>query len=126
MTTLSAPQPVVPASIDGPRVPPKSAASSGRGARILLYLVLVLGLVLLVGPFVWMLLGAFKPQGEFLRLPPTWLPENPTLDNFQRLLSRLDFPRFFLNSAIGMTTRSPESSFEGSLVGAARARATRR
>jgi multiple sugar transport system permease protein len=47
-----------------------------------------------------MLLGAFKPQGEFLRLPPTWLPENPTLENFQRLLSRLDFPRFFLNSAI--------------------------
>jgi hypothetical protein len=31
----------------------------------------------------------------------------------------------FLNSAIGMTTRSPESSFEGSLVGTARTRAAR-
>jgi multiple sugar transport system permease protein len=100
MTTLSAPQPVVPASIDAKRAEPKPAASGGRGARFLLYAILVLGLLLLVGPFVWMLLGAFKSQAEFLRLPPTWLPANPTFDNFERLLSRLDFPRFFLNSAI--------------------------
>ena len=100
MTTLSAPQPVVPAAIDAKRAPVTPPASSGRGARILLYAILVVGLLLLVGPFVWMLLGAFKPQAEFLRLPPTWLPENPTFDNFDRLLSRLDFPRFFLNSAI--------------------------
>ena len=100
MTTLSAPQPVVPAALDAKRTQPAPAGSSGRGARIVLYGLLILGLVLLVGPFVWMLLGAFKPQAEFLRLPPTWLPEQPTLDNFDRLLSRLDFPRFFLNSAI--------------------------
>ena len=100
MTTLSAPQPVVPAALDAKRTQPAPAGSTGRGARIVLYGLLILGLVLLVGPFVWMLLGAFKPQAEFLRLPPTWLPENPTLDNFDRLLSRLDFPRFFLNSAI--------------------------
>ena len=52
----------------------------------------------MVGPFLWMLLGSFKPQSEFLRMPPTWLPEHPTLDNYQRLFDRLDFPRFFLNS----------------------------
>ena len=38
-------------------------------------MLLTLGLVLMVAPFVWMVLGSFKPQGEFLRLPPTWLPE---------------------------------------------------
>ena len=32
----------------------------------------------------------------------------------------------FLNSVVGTTTRSPNSSFEGSIVGAARARAARR
>jgi len=43
-----------------------------------------------------------------------------------KMLQSADSTGVFLNSAIGMTTRSPESSFEGSLVGAARARATRR
>ena len=43
-----------------------------------------------------------------------------------KMLKSGDSTGAFLNPAIGMTTRSPESSFEGSLVGAARARATRR
>jgi hypothetical protein len=43
-----------------------------------------------------------------------------------KMLKSGDSTGAFLNSAIGMTTRSPESSFHGSLVGAARARATRR
>lgn len=43
-----------------------------------------------------------------------------------KMLKSGDTTGAFLNCAIGMTTRSPESSFEGSLVGAARARATRR
>ena len=63
-------------------------------------MVLLIGLVLMVAPFLWMVLGSFKPQGEFLRIPPTWLPEQPTLDNYQRLFDRLDFPRFFFNSVV--------------------------
>jgi len=43
-----------------------------------------------------------------------------------KMLKSGDSTGAFLNSAIGMTTRSPESSFQGSLVGAARARATGR
>jgi hypothetical protein len=43
-----------------------------------------------------------------------------------KMLKAEDSTGAFLNSAIGMTTRSPESSFDGSLVGAARARAMRR
>jgi multiple sugar transport system permease protein len=33
-------------------------------------------------------------------VPPTWLPENATLDNFQRLFANLDFPQFFFNSIV--------------------------
>jgi multiple sugar transport system permease protein len=54
----------------------------------------------MIGPFVWMILGSFKEQAEFLRTPPTWLPANPTFDNYERLTARLDFPRFFLNSTV--------------------------
>lgn len=59
---------------------------------------LVAGLLLTVGPFLWMLLGSVKPDAELRRSPPTWLPEDASLDNFRELLDRLDFPRYFLNS----------------------------
>jgi len=33
-----------------------------------------------------------------VRVPPTWLPETWTIDNYDRLLTKLDFPRYFFNS----------------------------
>ena len=66
----------------------------------MVYVLLFFGLLAMIGPFLWMLLGSFKEQSEFLRTPPTWIPENPTLDNYQRLLDRLSFPRYFFNSIL--------------------------
>ncbi|MFI5731934.1 carbohydrate ABC transporter permease [Kribbella sp. NPDC051587] len=65
-----------------------------------IYLIGVLGLVAVAAPFVWMLLGSFKAQGELLRVPPTWLPENATTENYAALFSKAHFPRYFLNSGI--------------------------
>jgi multiple sugar transport system permease protein len=65
-----------------------------------IYLLLILGILLMVGPFLWMLLGSLKPQAEFLLSPPTFLPKDATTDNYDRLFSQLDFPRFFFNSSI--------------------------
>lgn len=64
------------------------------------YAVLVLGLIAVAGPFLWMILGAFKTQGELLADPPTWLPEQPTLANFRGLFDRLSFPQYFFNSTL--------------------------
>ena len=75
-------------------------ATGRRKNTWLVYLGLTFGILLMVGPFLWMLLGAFKPQAEFLVNPPTFLPKNPTTDNFGRLFDQLDFPRFFFNSSL--------------------------
>jgi multiple sugar transport system permease protein len=64
------------------------------------YVVLTGGLLLLVGPFIWMLLGSFRPDRELEQVPPTWLPQEPTLDNYRTLFEQLDFPTFFFNSAV--------------------------
>lgn len=77
-----------------------AAAGRRRAGQWWIYVGLTLGIVLMVGPFLWMLLGAFKPQAEFLVDPPTFLPENPTTGNFTRLFENLDFPRFFFNSSL--------------------------
>jgi len=71
-----------------------------RAARAVLYAVLALGLLVVIGPFGWMLLSSFKPEAEIRQVPPTWWPEAPTLGNYQELFSRLDFPRYFLNSTL--------------------------
>jgi multiple sugar transport system permease protein len=69
-------------------------------------LLLLLGMVVMVGPFLWMVLGSLKTQRELLQVPPTWIPENPTTGNYERLFERLDFPKYFWNStliAVGIT-----------------------
>jgi multiple sugar transport system permease protein len=78
-----------------------AAAAGGRtGSHLWIYVLLIAGLVLMVGPFLWMVLGSLKPQAEFLRIPPTFLPATPTMDNYGRLFEQLDFPRFFFNSSV--------------------------
>ena len=86
---------------------PRRAGQRPSRASIVLYILLFLGLLALVGPFIWMVLGSFKPQAEFLRTTPTFLPENPTLGNYERLLDRLDFARYFFNSAVIATAITP-------------------
>ncbi|HEV7148615.1 MAG TPA: carbohydrate ABC transporter permease [Pedococcus sp.] len=65
-----------------------------------LYVVLIVALVAVMAPFVWMVLGSFKTQGELLRNPPTWWPQTATLDNYTQLFSRLNFSQYFLNSTL--------------------------
>jgi multiple sugar transport system permease protein len=77
----------------------KAAAPRERGTW-LVYVPLVIGLILLVGPFLWMLLGSFKTTGELRQVPPTWWPENPTLANYEDLFSRLNFLGYFFNSTV--------------------------
>jgi multiple sugar transport system permease protein len=75
----------------------------GRGRGWPLHLGLAAGLVLVTVPFVWMILGSFKTTAELRQVPPTWIPGQPTLDNYQDLFERLDFARYFFNSALVAT-----------------------
>ena len=56
--------------------------------------------MLMVGPFLWMVLGSIKPESDFLQNPPTLLPTAATTNNYTRLFDQLDFPRFFFNSSV--------------------------
>jgi multiple sugar transport system permease protein len=65
-----------------------------------IYLIGVFGLIAVAAPFLWMVLGSFKTQGELLRVPPTWWPNQPTSQNYGDLFSKANFPRYFLNSTL--------------------------
>lgn len=65
-----------------------------------LYVVLTVVLLAVIAPFVWMVLGSFKSQGELLQNPPTWWPHAASLDNYTKLFSRLNFSQYFVNSTV--------------------------
>ena len=65
-----------------------------------IYILLTLGLLVMVVPFVWMVLSSLKGTAELAQLPPTWWPLAPTLENYTRLFTQLNFPVYFLNSVI--------------------------
>ncbi|MGH3662258.1 MAG: carbohydrate ABC transporter permease [Micromonosporaceae bacterium] len=71
-----------------------------RVARWSLHTLLFAGLIVMIAPFGWMLLSSLKTEAETRQTPPTWWPREFTMGNFAELLTRLDFPQFFTNSAI--------------------------
>ncbi len=97
-------QPVLPPVLD--KRDRDTAAPGGPRARristsrILLYGVLTVALAAVAAPFVWMVLGSVKSEGELRRVPPTWWPEAASLDSYTQLFSRLDFGTYFMNSIV--------------------------
>jgi multiple sugar transport system permease protein len=93
-------------TLDVAPVQPETSAPQKQGPDRLgatprwLYAVLTIGLLVTAVPFVWMLLSSFKPEMELRGVPPTLWPEDLTLDNYQRLFTKLDFPTYFFNSAV--------------------------
>lgn len=87
-------------SVKGPaRRSGRNTARNTTG-KVGLYLVLTGGVVAMIFPFIWMILGSFKTNEEIRRAPLNFLPENATLDNYTQLFQRLDFATFFTNSVI--------------------------
>ena len=102
MSVDTAPRPLAPPPGDdetsGPQ-PRLGMVGSGHGGHWWLYVILTIALIAVIAPFVWMILGSFKSEGELRQVPPTWWPEAASLDNYTQLFSRLNFGQFFFNSA---------------------------
>ncbi|MFF5367017.1 carbohydrate ABC transporter permease [Streptomyces sp. NPDC013187] len=73
---------------------------TGRPARIGQYTALLAYLVFLAFPFLWLLSTAFKPPRELGSLHPTWIPKDPTLDNFRQAFDEQPLLQAALNSLI--------------------------
>lgn len=67
--------------------------------RYLLCLALGLGSIAMVAPFYWTFVTSFKSREEILVFPPTWWPEQPTLQHWFLPNMRIgSFPEFYRNS----------------------------
>jgi putative chitobiose transport system permease protein len=65
------------------------------------YVVLSTVALITVFPFLWILLTSLKgPADAIFSTPPQFLPNDPTLDNYGRVLDALPIPAFFANSIL--------------------------
>jgi multiple sugar transport system permease protein len=63
-----------------------------------LHVVLGLGALIMLIPFIWMVSTSFKTIDQVFTFPPNWIPNPFIWDNYPRAFTSVPFARWFLNS----------------------------
>ncbi len=67
---------------------------------IIKYLILTLGALFTILPFVWMILSSLKTSSEIVMAPPTFFPAVPQWSNYVKAWNTAPFARYLLNTVI--------------------------
>lgn len=67
---------------------------------LIVYLILIMGIVITILPFVWMVLTSLKGQSEAVRVPPVIFPEVFRFENYLNVFDKLPFAKMYLNTII--------------------------
>src|SRR4051812_18894149 len=68
--------------------------------KILVYLLLIIGTIVCLFPFYWMVRTALVDMGSVFEVVPTFIPKHMRFANFTEALTSQPFGRFFINSLI--------------------------
>lgn len=76
--------------------------------KALRYGALLVLTLLFVSPLLFMVSTSFKTRVESSQSPPSWIPETPTLQAYQHILTAADTPvfRWFLNSMVAASANA--------------------
>ena len=64
------------------------------------YVILCVGILITVLPFLWMILTSLKGQTEAVRVPPQIFPEVLRFENYANVFTKIPFARMYLNTII--------------------------
>ena len=70
---------------------------------VLVHAVLILGAIISLIPFIWMVVSSFKLPAEILSSSPSWVPNPPTWRNYELLFTYIPFLRQFFNTVFTTT-----------------------
>ena len=107
----------VPAGLEP--APPKKAPRRRRLrlTRWMRYLILIAIAILFMAPFAYMVSASFQPLTQMFRLPPSWIPPDPTIENYvQFFTSGRNIARWVFNSVYVTTTITVAVVFTSSLI----------
>jgi len=102
--------------------PTRTRRRGNRTGEWRVHLILIIAAALMVVPFVWELLTSFKTNLEVSSLPPTLLPEDPTLGGYETFFGSVPFWAQFSVSAISLIMRVAGQVLVAALAGYAFAR----
>ena len=88
--------------------------------RILFYILLTLGALIFLYPFIWMVLASLSPENQIGNL--TFLPSMLTLSSYKQMLSKIPIGRSFFNSLFVSSVITFGVLVFGSMVGYALSR----
>jgi multiple sugar transport system permease protein len=72
----------------------------GRSRMIALYVVLTLGSVMMLLPFIWMVSTSFKVENDIFSIPINWIPRKLTFYNYIKALKVVPIAKNMLNTVI--------------------------
>ncbi len=77
-----------------------------RGGKFWLQALLIVGVFFVGFPFFWVVSQSFMSNKEIFDWPPQFIPRNPTLENYNTVLTRQDLQlgRWFINSVFVSTS----------------------
>ena len=78
----------------------RSLEASQKRMTILTYTALIIGALIMVFPFVWMILTSLKTVPESMQVPPTIFPKELVTGNFGDAMKSLPFLKLYLNTGL--------------------------
>lgn len=69
-----------------------------KNQNIFIHIGLLIGAIVMVIPFLWMISTSLKTSDATFVFPPQWIPDNPTLDSYGQVFETVSMGRFFMNS----------------------------
>lgn len=86
------------------------------------YAALIVGALVMITPFIYMVSTSFKAQAYVLTFPPQFIPDPATTDNYVQALTTQNFGLYFLNSIIVSVIATAASVLVSSMMAYAFAR----
>ncbi len=74
--------------------------------KILVHLILIVGAVVMITPFFWMLTTSLKSYAESMKVPPKLLPSVWHFENYKAVIDKMDFIRYYLNTIFVTVSRT--------------------
>lgn len=91
--------------------------SSSKTFKIFTYILMILGVIVSLFPFYWMLILASKENREVFQVPPSFTLGNELINNITMVFEETSFFRSFLNTLFVATTQTILILFFATLAG---------
>ncbi|WP_297407548.1 carbohydrate ABC transporter permease [uncultured Cetobacterium sp.] len=79
---------------------------NNKKEQLFLHVILILGVIFTLIPFIWMFLTSVKSLGESIQIPPIIFPKEYKWENYRKIIETMPFMQFYYNTIIYTVVRT--------------------